>query len=448
MANLGQMDSGGSAGRWNRNGRAANDQPGPHALTRISPLSAGGEGQGEVVRNYPYDANGNMTNIDGLVCTWDFKDRLVAVENVEMRAAYAYDYTDRRITKRVVPKPVGTSSTSSQTNSVTDAVERVPTTVSYINKYFEVREHDAPTKYVWNGNTRVARVTGSLNTNVRVQRLRVHPGWNLCSLAVSSPSPLWGEGRGEVLSAAFRWNPVNLGWEPVASNASLPAGTVLWLQATTNATLTITGTYADPTNRTVTAGGDFLPSAGLEALPLLGERAGVRADVLLSMFDSTTKHWLSWLPPPLSTLNSQPSTSFPAFLAPGQAVFARADAPAQLEVPESALRIRYYHQDHLGSSSVMTDTAGALVEETAFYPFGLARREHRPRQIEDAYQFSQKERDRESGLDYFEARFLAAHASRFLSVDPKYAAIDASSSDPQEPGEPEPPDRPHPTYII
>ena len=43
-----------------------------------------------------------MTNIDGLICTWDFKDRLVAVENAEMRAAYTYDYTDRRITKSVV----------------------------------------------------------------------------------------------------------------------------------------------------------------------------------------------------------------------------------------------------------------------------------------------------------------------------------------------------------
>ena len=51
------------------------------------------------------DSNGNMTNIDSLVCTWDFKDRLVAVANAEMRAAYTYDYTDRRITKRVAWKP-------------------------------------------------------------------------------------------------------------------------------------------------------------------------------------------------------------------------------------------------------------------------------------------------------------------------------------------------------
>ena len=55
-------------------------------------------------RLYAYDANGNMTEIDGLACTWDFKDRLIAVENAQMRADYTYDYTDRRITKCVTPR--------------------------------------------------------------------------------------------------------------------------------------------------------------------------------------------------------------------------------------------------------------------------------------------------------------------------------------------------------
>jgi hypothetical protein len=45
-----------------------------------------------------------MTDIDGLHCTWDFKDRLVEVEDDKMRAEYRYDYTDRRVIKRVWPK--------------------------------------------------------------------------------------------------------------------------------------------------------------------------------------------------------------------------------------------------------------------------------------------------------------------------------------------------------
>jgi RHS repeat-associated protein len=79
----------------------------------------------------------------------------------------------------------------------------------------------------------------------------------------------------------------------------------------------------------------------------------------------------------------------------------------------------------------MTDASGAIVEETAFYPFGIPRHEHRLRQVEEPYKFTQKERDPESGLHYFEARFLTGTMSRFLSVDPMYANTDSSQGDPQ-----------------
>lgn len=72
----------------------------------------------------------------------------------------------------------------------------------------------------------------------------------------------------------------------------------------------------------------------------------------------------------------------------------------------------------------MTDADGAIVEETAFYPFGVERNAHRPRRIRDSYRFTAKERDRESGLDYFEARYLAGPIARFISPDPKYARLD------------------------
>jgi RHS repeat-associated protein len=118
-------------------------------------------------------------------------------------------------------------------------------------------------------------------------------------------------------------------------------------------------------------------------------------------------------------------------LAPGDAIYVHSNEPTDLEIPAREERIRYYHQDHLGSSSVMTDANGALVEETAFYPFGIPRHEHRLRQIEEAYKFTQKERDRESGLHYFEARFLAANLARFLNPDPRYLNTEAPLTDPQ-----------------
>jgi hypothetical protein len=62
--------------------------------------------------------------------------------------------------------------------------------VLYPNLHFEVREHDAPTKSIFNGATRVAQATGSLRSNPRVQRLCVYPGWNLCPSSVTATNAL------------------------------------------------------------------------------------------------------------------------------------------------------------------------------------------------------------------------------------------------------------------
>ncbi|HXI49915.1 MAG TPA: RHS repeat-associated core domain-containing protein, partial [Candidatus Saccharimonadales bacterium] len=63
-------------------------------------------------------------------------------------------------------------------------------------------------------------------------------------------------------------------------------------------------------------------------------------------------------------------------------------------------------------------------EETAFHPSGMPRHEHQPKSIDARYTFTGKERDRESGLHYFEARYLSAALGRFAIPDPKYANLD------------------------
>ncbi len=90
----------------------------------------------------------------------------------------------------------------------------------------------------------------------------------------------------------------------------------------------------------------------------------------------------------------------------------------RLQVPEAALRVRYYHQDHLGSSAHLTDANAASLEETAFYPFGGTRLTHTLQTAKEGYKFTQKEHDAETGLEYFGCRFLSVSLPRFVSVDP------------------------------
>ncbi len=398
VANLGQMESGGALGRSNRTGRAAGDPPGPHALTAIINPTAG-------TRAYTYDDNGNMSQLDGMTATWDFKDRLAALENTSMRAEYTYDYADRRITKQVTPKQTG-------------GAAQDPTVVLYPSKYFEVREFEAPTKYVWNENTLVAHVTGSLSANVRVQRLRVVAGWNLASLAVTADNagdqlraPL-ADGSG-VVEAVYVWDPQARTWHDLPSGNSAPAGAVLWIKSTAGATLQVTGTYTGPsTAPTARPQGDFFPAFGLEAWNL-GAPFSLPGNATLWRFDKLEQAWQATLAPPAS-----PFTPMPPAVPPGEAFFARSDAPAILTPPDPALGIRFYHQDHLGSTSVMTDAAGVAIEESATYPFGATRVRYAPRGVEDPYQFAQKERDPESGLDVVGARYYSATLGRFASVEP------------------------------
>jgi RHS repeat-associated protein len=306
------------------------------------------------------------------------------------------------------------------------AAELLAETTVYVGKHFEVREHDQPTKYVFNGGTRVARITGSLSTNTRIQRLRLRAGWNLVSLAVTAPYFLdqlrdFTDGPAPVIQALYRWQPATRDFEEVAPGAGLMAGTVLWISARTNAVVAVRGGYVEPGQWGALSGGTFVATPALEAQSLT-----VPPGVRIWRYDARIRRWQAGLTGDLASLSDLPPT-----LAPGEAIYVHSTEPTDLGMPAREERLRYYHQDHLGSSSVMTDAEGALVEETAFYPFGIPRHGHRLRQMKEAYKFTQKERDRESGLHYFETRYLAGTMSRFLSVDPKYANNESSAGDPQ-----------------
>ena len=403
LVNLGSMGYGGTAGPSGRIGRNGS-QPGPHALSEIRQSAIGN-------RQYPYDANGNMENIDDLACTWDFKDRLVRVENTNMVADYTYDHTDRRISKHVGYR------------SVEGERPREPLTTLYIDRTFEIREDSSPVKYVWNGETRVARVTANLNATQRIQRFRLQSGWNLCTLAVAITN------AGTQLSVApvqsvRRYDENVQAYVSVAANETLPAGTLLSVRANAVGELPVRGTPVPPAPTNFPAGRHWVGNATFQPMSL---GTALPADASLWFFDAAAQTWQFRFPGTLSS-----AAEIPARLEPGEAVFAIHAAPFTLTPADPTLEVRFYHQDHLGSSSVMTDASGQLVKESAFYPFGHPRNEHEPRGVKDPYGFTQKEEDPESGLSYFEARYLATALGRFTRVDPLANAVKAEwLSDPQ-----------------
>jgi RHS repeat-associated protein len=85
----------------------------------------------------------------------------------------------------------------------------------------------------------------------------------------------------------------------------------------------------------------------------------------------------------------------------------------------------YNLEDHLGSSSVRLDTNGAVIDKEEYYPFGDSSLRTFDKK---RYRFTGKEKDSESGLYYFGARYYAAWTCRFISVDPKARQSDYQSS--------------------
>ncbi len=75
----------------------------------------------------------------------------------------------------------------------------------------------------------------------------------------------------------------------------------------------------------------------------------------------------------------------------------------------------YYLADHLGSTSVLTGDTGTIQDESDYFPYGgeivIAN------SLPQNYKFTGKERDSESGLDNFGARYMGSNLGRFMSPD-------------------------------
>jgi RHS repeat-associated protein len=96
----------------------------------------------------------------------------------------------------------------------------------------------------------------------------------------------------------------------------------------------------------------------------------------------------------------------------------------------------YRTVDHLGSTRLVTDAAGTEIERRDYLPFGEEipstvgnRGPGSTATLDDRHRFTSKERDAESQLDYFLARYYSGPMGRFLSVDPFSIVLEAQAAD-------------------
>src|SRR5262245_49288800 len=104
--------------------------------------------------------------------------------------------------------------------------------------------------------------------------------------------------------------------------------------------------------------------------------------------------------------------------------------------PASAQIVNYYHLDAIGNVRAITNDAQATVEGHRYIPFGEEWCAGPPGQICNGVapgqpkRFTGKQRDYETGLDYFGARYYRANLGRFTTIDPANTPVE-NALDPQ-----------------
>ena len=94
-------------------------------------------------------------------------------------------------------------------------------------------------------------------------------------------------------------------------------------------------------------------------------------------------------------------------------VFFKGERVARKDFPGNA--VSYYFSDHLKTASVLTDSAGNIKDESDYYPWGGELQFTNAN--DNHYKFTGKERDPETGLDYFGARYYSNGLGRFITPD-------------------------------
>jgi RHS repeat-associated protein len=86
--------------------------------------------------------------------------------------------------------------------------------------------------------------------------------------------------------------------------------------------------------------------------------------------------------------------------------------------------VYYVLSDHLGSSSLTTNSFGNMIDRTEYAPYGSIVATAATQNIGNSYKFTGKEADSENNLQYFGARYYDNRVGKFTQIDPYSFRLD------------------------
>ena len=189
---------------------------------------------------------------------------------------------------------------------------------------------------------------------------------------------------------------------------------------TGNVVVTVAGAASNGVSFTVTSPTitSLTPTSGLPNAPvtIAGSSFGTSGTVT---FNGTAAGVNTWSATSISVNVPSAATTGNVVVTVGGV--ASSGVSFAVQCPNVGAGVYYYFSDALGSSRVVTDSSGAVCNDSDYYPYGG----ERPiiSSTNNHYKFTGKERDSESGLDNFGARYNSSQYGRFISPDPKMPSI-------------------------
>ena len=334
------------------------------------------------LRSFDYDANGNQTQWthdqkgSRRSLVWDEENRLQSVTD-NGTTSFKYDDQGQRVLK------------DGDTGQI-----------AYLNQYYTVKNNAIPTKHVYAGTTRIVskRLSGGNATTA--------PGnWN---------DTKRNNGKGNT--------PAPAATTPApATTATAQADTPLTGPGKSNALQNRSARAnerAQNTNKNPHLNGTGHPGQGINNR---SDRANERAQ-------NTVKN------PNLNGAAVPPGNGVGNGSAGGNG---NGNAGGNSAWQPEQHFLYYYHPDHLGSTSYVTDHKGEVYEHLQYFPFGETWIQQAHNTERTPYQYTSKELDEETGLYYYGARYYDPRTSVWQSGDPilgKYLPSGDKEQDQNLPG--------------
>ncbi|OGX37530.1 MAG: hypothetical protein A3C53_04955 [Omnitrophica WOR_2 bacterium RIFCSPHIGHO2_02_FULL_68_15] len=449
---------------------------------RLDQLKTTGPGGTLQDFRYTFDPTGNVSAIQDFVhtgtqrFTYDPLHRLTRAEGPYGDVSYAYDPVGNLTTKEGVAFAYGAGAAGP--HAVTGLADG--TVLSYDangNLKTKVKSGATLATYTWDAENRLSQVQQMPpETTVTVN---LQTGWNFFALPVDPPdrsiAAVFGSSIASVAQIS-RYSPnpepPTPNWQHWVNNpefnqfTTLEPGVGYQVYCTQAVSLSVTGKPISGLTKSLAAGWHLVGATqATGTLPLASWLTGVTASQVKTLPPGTTTlaaatqaepgkaYWVqvgtagTWTPPnaPVEVTSfvydgdggrvkqttaagttvylgesyeKTGSTTTKYIFAGSQRIASVSNAPTgQPANPQT----RFYHGDHLGSSNVITDGSGALVEHTEHSPFGAIHRQERANgptgQPANPFQFTGQRLD-QTGLYFYQARYYDPQLGRFLSPDP------------------------------